>query len=701
MRVARTSVLVLYECLFGKTGCLSLGDPGWNNSVLGFKGRRFTLLKNVKQVRFRVLAVIMALMLALPAVPLAFAAPEGTAEFSVGAPLEGVPAEGLKAGDVITVPILLADNPGFLTIGVATYFDTAVFEYVENSLNRNSPSILLSFDFSAVVLGPDKASQGMLTVGAVYDPTLEGQCTSNGRLYAFRLRVKDNAPIGNTVIRVGIAEDHPANFTGLDPAGGPAAVPVPANCTSRTILIASDTPVSEKATINIADVPAQVSVGTTVTMPVTIEKNPGFASGIFQVNYNSTELQLINVLQSSATQSSMMFDANVALGQIFLSGITNFTSDAELFTLVFEVKGVPSSGISYVSISALGGNPNNLTNASGTPVEVDYLTGSVPIQSSGNLNLNIPGDLQMLAFSSGSRWDRVYTGTPQSIAIGLQVGGGTGSVTVYYDGSTTAPTSVGSYVVTITTSGVAGYNNITTPVAVGTFNITKAAAPVINWPSASAITYGQSLSNVSLNPTSNNFGTFAWDSSVNLSETPVVGTYSYPVAFIPSAETLANYEAITTLVGNVSVVVNKAAAPVIVWPTASAIRQGQTLSAATLSFASNEYGTFAWANASTIPAYPGGNFALVFVPSAGTLANYEPIAVTSQDVSVMIIRPGDVDGDQEITALDVMRIMQHAAAVYTLTGDALLAADVDGNGVVTTADAILAARIAIGLAVAP
>jgi hypothetical protein len=664
-----------------------------------FKGRRFKLLQIVKQVRFKVLAVIMAVMLALPAVPLAFAAPDGTAEIFVGAPLESIPADGLRTGDVITIPVMIDDNSGFATAGISAYFDTNVFEYVSSSLSRRAPSILSSTDFILVVLLPDAAAEGKLMVTAAYDPEY-GNCTDNGRLFSFQLRVKQGAPAGNSTISVGIVENNPANFVKVNPSGGEEGIPVQVNFTPRSILIANDTPEPTEATIDVADITAPAAVGSTVTLPVTIANNPGFTSARLKVNYNSAELRLVSVTQGAITQTPVYFEANASTGEIFIFGISDIVANGELFSLAFEVVGVPSSGAAFVSLQTFGGNPLNFTNAAGTPVQIDYLTGSVAIETTGT-PINVPSDLNMPAFDSGTTWNRTYNGSPQGIAIGLRVGGGTGSVTVYYNGSATVPTNAGSYAVTITTSGVVGFINITTQTDVGTLNIAKAAAPVINWPTASAITYGQTISSIVLNPTSNAYGTFAWDSSVNLSEIPAAGNQSYPVVFAPSAETLTNYEAIAVLVNNVSVVVNKAAAPVISWPTASVIRQGQALSAVTLSFNSNEFGTFAWANASTIPVAPGGNFTLVFVPSASTIANYDPIAVTQQDVSVTVIRPGDVDGDHEITALDVMRIMQHAAGVYTLTGNALIAADVDGNGTITTADAVLAARIAIGLEVAP
>lgn len=47
---------------------------------------------------------------------------------------------------------------------------------------------------------------------------------------------------------------------------------------------------------------------------------------------------------------------------------------------------------------------------------------------------------------------------------------------------------------------------------------------------------------------------------------------------------------------------------------------------------------------------------------------------------------GDVNFDGKITRLDADLVYGHVSAVKLLTGDALLAADVDGDGVITAND---------------
>ena len=68
-------------------------------------------------------------------------------------------------------------------------------------------------------------------------------------------------------------------------------------------------------------------------------------------------------------------------------------------------------------------------------------------------------------------------------------------------------------------------------------------------------------------------------------------------------------------------------------------------------------------------------------------------------VSVFEVAPrlGDVNLDGSVTIADALEVMRHAIEVLTLEGASLEAADVNGDGVIGLPDAILIARIAMGL----
>ncbi|MDR2420501.1 MAG: S8 family serine peptidase [Oscillospiraceae bacterium] len=104
--------------------------------------------------------------------------------------------------------------------------------------------------------------------------------------------------------------------------------------------------------------------------------------------------------------------------------------------------------------------------------------------------------------------------------------------------------------------------------------IEKADAPSITWPTvSSAVVYGKKLSEITLTGDSADYGTFAWK---NPDTVPDADTVSCPVVFTPSQTTTAHYEQITQTEKNVSVTINKAAAPSGVNQSVSIVK-GNTL----------------------------------------------------------------------------------------------------------------------------
>ena len=143
-----------------------------------------------------------------------------------------------------------------------------------------------------------------------------------------------------------------------------------------------------------------------------------------------------------------------------------------------------------------------------------------------------------------------YTGSPITPAVSVTLKNGTQLIkgtdyTLAYTNHTNAGTA------TVTVTGIGNYIGTSTR----TFVISKAAAPEISWPTASAITYGEKVSDSRLSGGSTQYGTFAWSDTVK-DTTPKVGTSPYKVVFTPSEATKNNYETITTTEKNVSLTVN-------------------------------------------------------------------------------------------------------------------------------------------------
>lgn len=143
-----------------------------------------------------------------------------------------------------------------------------------------------------------------------------------------------------------------------------------------------------------------------------------------------------------------------------------------------------------------------------------------------------------------------YTGSPVTPAVSVTLKNGTQLMkdrdyTLAYTNHTNAGTA------TVTVTGIGNY----TGEATRTFVISKAAAPEISWPTASAITCGEKVSDSRLSGGSTQYGTFAWSDDVK-DTTPAVGTSSYKVVFTPSEDTEKNYETISTTEQDVSLTVN-------------------------------------------------------------------------------------------------------------------------------------------------
>jgi len=155
----------------------------------------------------------------------------------------------------------------------------------------------------------------------------------------------------------------------------------------------------------------------------------------------------------------------------------------------------------------------------------------------------------------------------------------------------TAVLSVGTSTqpITFTPNDITNYNIQTTSIYV----TVQKADPIITWPIASTITYGNTLSQSILSGYATLVsGTFVF---TNATSTLITGTSLQPITFAPIDT--SNYNIQTT---SISVTVQKAD-PVITWPIASTITYGNTLSQSTLSgYATLVSGTFVFTNATSI-----------------------------------------------------------------------------------------------------
>ncbi len=284
-------------------------------------------------------------------------------------------------------------------------------------------------------------------------------------------------------------------------------------------------------------------------------------------------------------------------------------------------------------------------------------------------------------------------------------------------------TDVGTYEVTVSAPETDNYLEASAKV---TITVEKAAAPEIIWPTASELTYGQSLAESVLSSDDSN-GSFVWKDGDVIPSVSDSDATSYTVVYQPAdtdhydysnvsleqqitvsvqkAESIIdvsdmvlsytyNGEAQNVNAGavlnheeaqlsysidsvtdagtydvtisapetdnyleasaEVTITVEKAAAPEIIWPTASSITYGESLSQSILNDGSVQYGSFEWAQ-DVAPDAGTASYEVIFTPSDTENYNWEQDQYTSEisvetakkPVSVVVENASKVYGEDD------------------------------------------------------
>ena len=302
------------------------------------------------------------------------------------------------------------------------------------------------------------------------------------------------------------------------------------------------------------------------------------------------------------------------------------------FTVVFSrpVTGFTTGDVTITGTA--GGTKTATVTGSGSTYEVAVTgmigTGTVVATVTAGVAFDLVGNPNFASTSTDNtvtrvKADPVVTTWPaassitygQTLAAATLTGGAaTPSGTFAFTSPATAPNAGTFYAsVTFTPTDIANFNLVTSSVSV---LVAPAEASVTTWPTASAITYGQTLADSTLNGgVAVTAGAFGFTTPT---DAPEAGTASHSVTFTPTDS--SNYTAVT---GTVAVTVAKAASSVTTWPTASPLTYGQTLADSTLSDGvATPDGSFAFAFPATAPPVGTAAQTVTFTPSDTT--NYEP-----------------------------------------------------------------------------
>ena len=321
---------------------------------------------------------------------------------------------------------------------------------------------------------------------------------------------------------------------------------------------------------------------------------PGSATAVATLS-NSGNASLTNISASISGTNA----ADFAISSDGCSGVILPANSNCLVTIVFTPKAKGSRQAILSIADSASGSPQTIS-LTGTGVQSTPTLLWSP--STAAITYGTPlgtGVLDATANQSGSNLAGTFaytatmsSGTPQTVTQATVIGAGTYTLT-----TTFTPTDATDY---------------TTATATTILTVNKATSSVTTWPTASSITYGQTLASSTLSGgQSTPAGSFTFTSPTTA---PGTGTASQGVTFTPTDTT--DY---STLTGTASVTVNKATSSVTTWPTASSISYGQTLSSSTLSGGvSTPAGSFAFTTPTTKPNVGTASQSVTFTPTDTT-----------------------------------------------------------------------------------
>ncbi|MBO5435319.1 hypothetical protein J6A31_05840 [bacterium] len=381
---------------------------------------------------------------------------------------------------------------------------------------------------------------------------------------------------------------------------------------------------SHEVTLTFDNVPSGCKVKVTVNGSETV-LNAGTATHTFNMPEGITDVtvELATIDPTNNYPTSITKTYGDAASSV---GFTTNSDGAVTYT---------SSNSQVVSVDANG----KLTYKKAGSAVITIKTAETANYFASTSTVNVKVDKRAITVTVNNK-SRVYKAANPtfdfSITSGSLVGSDTNaSLGVILDCSATTNSNVGSYAITGTYSS-ANYTVIIEP---GELTITQATPTVVTAPSASGITYGQTLADSDISGAMNVSGTFEW---TNKSTKPSVAdsdVTAYPITFTPSDTT--NYKTVTDLSATLSVA---KAIPTVVTPIkASGITYGQTLADSNILGAMNVPGNFSWVDDSIQPSVSDSNvtpYSIVFTPN--DTVNYESVTTLSSKLTVIKADPTDV-----------------------------------------------------------
>ena len=540
----------------------------------------------------------------------------GDAPFAVTAP---------TASSGLAVTLSVKSGPATISGNTVTLTGTGTVVLAANQAGSANYNAATEVTTSFTVSSPSKVDQTIAAIAAVGNKTF-----GDAPITVTIPTASSNLPVSLTVI------SGPATISGnmvtltgtgtvvlaANQAGDDNYNPAPEVTTSFTVSKASQT---IAAFVNIenkafGDLPFAVTApeaSSGLAVSLSVKSGPATISGNSVTLTGSGTVMLAanqagNENYAAATEVTTSFTVNKATPSI----TTKPSASAITYGQTLAQSSI-SGGITSVPGTFTFTNPNTAPSAGSANQSVTFTPTDAANYSTVTTEISVTVNKPAPNITSNPVASAITFGQKLSDS---SLSGGTSSVTgifAFANPNATPSTGISSQSVTFTPNDSINYSSTTVDISV---TVNKSTPSITNNPTASAITYGQKLSESTLSSGSASTpGTFAFS---NPNTVPSAGSASQSVTFIPTDST--NYNTATT---NITVTVNKATPTISNNPTASAITYGQKLSSSTLNGGSASVpGLFAFTNPETSPNTGSANQGITFNPTDNS--NYTTASVS-------------------------------------------------------------------------
>lgn len=198
--------------------------------------------------------------------------------------------------------------------------------------------------------------------------------------------------------------------------------------------------------------------GSSITVPVMIEKNPGFSGFTFVINYDTDALVLTDIAKGDvlAESESGSFTKNVNGGVVTWTDVENLTNNGELLVLTFTILEDAVARNHEISLELKDGQSTNFVDENARAAHVEFAAGTVSVTEPKPVvtltKIEITKTPNKTVYQIGESLDTTgltlkatYSdGSTETITSGFVTSGfdsstaGTKTVTVSYEGKTTS-----------------------------------------------------------------------------------------------------------------------------------------------------------------------------------------------------------------------------------------------------------------------